>query len=438
MSETTVKIDELIDSSPISTLQWRVVILCFLLAMIDGIDAQSIAYVAPLVADEFALSPEVMGQLLAIAMVGLMFGALIGSPVSDRVGRKPVIIISAALMGVFSLCTAFADSIFELFLYRFLTGLGLGATMPSINILTAEFAPARRRALLMTLMFTGLPIGIIAGGLIAAVLIEQFGWESVFVVGGILPLVMVAVTSILLPESPRFLAFKRKNFSTLARIVNSINPGTGASANSLFETEIPKRDIGSIRALFAHGRAKVTLLLWLLFSTNLLTIYAVIAWLPSVLEAAGFPLERAILASVLFSVGGVVGGLMIAAAIDRLGAIKTMRTALLIAALAITLIGQVTASLPLLLITLFIAGATAMGSQFGLNAMASGSYDTGSRATGLGWSLAVGRLGAIFGPIAVGAAVGLDLPISRLFMLGSIPMLVAVASVVLLGKLKSG
>ena len=164
VSNSTIHIDELLDSNPIGSLQWRVVVLCFVLAVIDGFDAQIIAYVAPLLIEQFALSPAVMGQLYSSALFGLMAGALIGSPVADRIGRKPVIILSAAVMGLFALLTATAGSTFELFLYRFLTGLGLGGVMPTINILTAEFAPARRRALLMTTMFVGFPIGIMAGG----------------------------------------------------------------------------------------------------------------------------------------------------------------------------------------------------------------------------------------------------------------------------------
>ena len=437
MSENTIRIDELIDSNPVSRLQWRVVSLCFILAMIDGFDAQSIAYVAPLLSQQFSLSPEVMGQLMSAAMVGLMFGALIGSPISDRIGRKPIIVFSVGFMGIFSLLTANADSTTELFLFRFLTGMGLGGVMPNINILTAEFAPASRRALLMTIMFVGFPIGIIVGGLAAAALINLFGWESVFVAGGILPLTTLPFILFMLPESPRLLALKGNRGAALSAIINQIAPTAGTAANSRFEIMTPDKKKGSVRALFIEGRAPVTLLLWVVFCANILTLTAIVSWLPSVLEAAGFPLDRAILATVLFSIGGVIGGLVIAVTIDRVGAIETMRVALLIATVAVAMIGQVTGSLVLLLATLFLAGATAMGTQFGLNAMTSNIYDTNCRATGLGWALAVGRLGAITAPILVGIAVGLDLHISRLFMLGAIPMLVAAVSVFLLGFLNT-
>lgn len=437
MSTSTIHIDELLDSNPIGGLQWRVVVLCFVLAVIDGFDAQIIAYVAPLIADEFGLSPEVMGQLYSSALLGLMAGALIGSPVADRIGRKPVIIVSAAVMGAFALLTATAESTFELFLYRFLTGLGLGGVMPTINILTAEFAPARRRALLMTTMFVGFPVGIMAGGVAAAALINLFGWESVFVTGGVLPLLMVPVAMAWLPESPRFLALKGDRGAALARIVQRIAPQAGATAESRFATLAPEQASVGIRALFSEGRTRITLLLWVVFFANLLTMFAIGGWMPTVLNEAGYPLDRAILVSAMSAIGGVIGGLVIAILIDRTGAARTLVAGFVAAGVAIALIGQVTDSVVLVLIVLFLSGLFGMGCQFGINALASISYDTGARTTGLGWALAIGRIGAIIGPVVVGTAIGMALPVSQLFLLGAIPMLIAAGAVFVLGRLRA-
>lgn len=437
MSTSTIHIDELLDSNPIGGLQWRVVVLCFVLAVIDGFDAQIIAYVAPLIADQFALSPDVMGQLYSSALLGLMAGALIGSPVADRIGRKPVILVSAAVMGVFALLTATAESTFELFLYRFLTGLGLGGVMPTINILTAEFAPARRRALLMTTMFVGFPVGIMVGGVAAAALINLFGWESVFVTGGVLPLLMVPIVMAWLPESPRFLALKGDRGAALARIVQRIAPEAGATAESRFETLAPEQASVGIRALFSEGRTRITLLLWVVFFANLLTMFAIGGWMPTVLNEAGYPLDRAILVSAMSAIGGVIGGLLIAVLIDRKGAARTLVAGFLAAGVAVALIGQVTDSMVLVLIVLFLSGLAGMGCQFGINALASISYDTGARTTGLGWALAIGRIGAIIGPVVVGTAIGMALPVSQLFLLGAIPMLVAAGAVFVLGRLRA-
>ena len=359
-----------------------------------------------------------------------MLGAFIGSPLADRWGRKPVIIASTAIMGVFSLLTAFSDSSSELFAFRFLTGLGLGGVMPNINTLTAEFAPARRRALLMTAMFTGFPGGTVVGGLVAAALVEQHGWPPVFVLGGVLPLVSVVFLLWLLPESPRFLALKGRRSEVVANLCNRLSPGLNAKVEDLFTVDQPDQAAG-VGALFADARAPVTLLLWMIMFCNLLAVYGLLGWVPSVLEAAGFPLERAILGSVLMSFGGVVGGLFIAVSIDRVGAIKALVPILAAAAMFVALVGQSTGSLVLLFAVLFLAGFTAMGTGF-LNAMTTMSYGTAARATGLGWALAVGRVGAIIGPVAVGAAISMDLKVDQLFLLGATPLLLGTAGVLAL------
>jgi len=434
VSTTDRSIQKIIDEHPIGTLQRLVVGLCFLLAIADGFDAQAIAYVAPVLAQEFSIRQDIMGQLISTALVGLMIGALVSSPLADRFGRKPVIVVSAAIMGVFSLTTATADSTVELFVYRFLTGLGLGGVMPSINILTAEFAPTPHRALMMTSMFVGFPIGTMVGGFAAAALLDAFGWPSIFILGGVIPLALLPFLIAYLPESPHLLASKGRQ-RELANVISRLT-GETVSPNPLQETIAPVHAAGSIRALFSHGRANTTLLLWLTCFANLLMLYAIFGWLPSVLNQVGFPVEQAILISVVFSLGGVAGGLSIAGFMDRFGATKCMLAGYLGAALAVISLGQVTDSIALLLITVFLAGATVMGCQFGLNAIVSNAYTTSARATGLGWALAVGRTGAIVGPILVGAALALGQPVSRLFLIGCLPMLLAAAAIYLIGRLQ--
>lgn len=433
MIDRELNVDGIIDERPIGALQWRVAVICFLLAVIDGFDAASIGYVAPLLTEQFAIPPKLMGQLLSSALVGLMLGALVGSPLADRVGRKPIILVSIAIMGVGSTLTAFSSSTTELFVYRFFTGLGLGGVMPTINILTAEFAPARRRALLMTVMFTGLPLGTVVGGLASVGLISAFGWEAVFLVGGILPFVMLPVVVLWLPESPRLLVLKSPQGEGLAKTMRKLAPDVAIPHGSIFLASQKPALHSGVRALFAEGRTGLTLLLWIVFFANLLTIFALMSWLPSVLEASGFPLERAILASALLALGGTIGGLVMALAIDRYGAIRSMTFGFIAASIIVACIGYATGSLPLLLFVLFFAGFTSIGCQFGLNAVASGSYNTNARATGLGWALGAGRLGSILGPILVGGLLAMDLNIATLFILGALPMLLAAGAVFAVG-----
>jgi AAHS family 4-hydroxybenzoate transporter-like MFS transporter len=429
----THNVDNIIDSSPLSKVQWKVIILCFLLAMIDGFDVQSIGYVGPILTDQLSIPHDVMGQIYSAAYIGLMIGALVGSPLADKIGRKPIILFSVLIMGIFSFATSFASSTTELFIFRFLTGVGLGGVMPNINILTAEFSPERKRATLMTVMFVGFPMGIMVGGIAAAKLIAVFGWQSVFIVGGILPAIILPVLWFMLPESPRFMALKQKNKKSLSKILNQISPKLKTTPYDIFVSEGHNK-VGSIKALFENSRTKMTLLLWLICLCNFLSIYGVIGWLPSLLKEAGFPLEKAIIATVIFSFGGVFGGLLIGYLMDKYNRIKVVTFGFAFATLSVAMIGQTTMYLPLLLIILFLAGISALGTQFGLNAVISNSYGTSSRSTGLGWALAIGRLGAVVGPILVGIALTNEISVDSLFLLGALPLFVATLAIMLVGK----
>ncbi|MEM8987739.1 MAG: MFS transporter [Pseudomonadota bacterium] len=429
----SIDIDARINASPVGPLQWRIVVICFILAMIDGFDAQAIAFVAPLLKDEFAIPAPEMGLLFSSALLGLMVGAFVFSPVADRIGRKPVIVVSCAIMGVFALLTATAGSTTELFVYRFLTGLGLGGVMPNINTLTSEFAPARKRAFLMTAMFVGFPFGAVAGGLVSNVLIATYGWSSVFILGGVAPLLMIAVAAPFLPESIRFLALKGGRDNDIGASLANIDKNYSYQDGDRFVVA-GKTGGGSITGLFSQGRAVATLLIWVVVFANLLMMYSLLNWLPSVMREAGLPLERAILSAVIFNLGGVIGGLVIARAIDGRGPFGVLSIAFAAAAVAIALIGVSTASLVLAFAAVFVGGFTLIGSQFGMNALVVNFYPTDIRSTGLGWSLAVGRIGSVIGPIIVGLVLVLEWSLPQVFLLAAAPALVCLGAVMLLAR----
>ena len=443
-----IDVDARIDANPIGALQWRVVGICFFLALIDGFDAQAIAFVGPLLKEEFSIPAAEMGLLFSAALAGLMTGAFALGPVADRVGRKPVIIVSCAFMGVFALMTAFASSTTDLFVYRFLTGLGLGGVMPTINTLTSEFAPARRRAFLMTAMFVGFPFGAVAGGVVSNALIAEFGWRSVFVLGGVAPLALIAVIAPFLPESIRFLALRRERSdeaaATLLRIDGTYAPEPGDRFVAGGEADVKgdaqadakggAKSGGAVRGLFTEGRAFGTLLIWVVVFANLLMMYSLFSWLPSVMNEAGLPLERAILSAVVFNLGGVIGGLTLAAAIDRRGPYGVLALAFAAGAIAIAAIGAAIGNLTFTFLAVFAAGFTVIGTQLGMNALAVNFYPTQMRSTGLGWALAVGRIGSIVGPIAVGVVLEFNWELPRVFLLTAAPALACVIAVAILGR----
>src|SRR6478736_5879952 len=202
-----VDVADFIDQQPVGGFQMRLLLTCAAVLFLDGFDTQAIGYVAPALAKEWGLTKGALGPVFSAGLFGLMIGALVFGPLADRIGRKKIIILSTLAFGIGTLATAFINDVNTLLLVRFLTGLGLGGAMPNTIAITSEFSPHRRRATMVMIMFCGFSVGAALGGLLAAALIPHFGWRSVFVVGGVAPLLLAPVLAAHLPESVRFLAF---------------------------------------------------------------------------------------------------------------------------------------------------------------------------------------------------------------------------------------
>src|ERR1700724_1773363 len=286
-SASIVDVAEFTDQQPVGGFQLKLLLSCAAVLFLDGFDTQAIGFVAPALAKEWGLSKGALGPLFSAGLFGLMIGALIFGPLADRVGRKKIIIFSTLTFGLGALVTAFVQDVNTLFAIRFLTGLGLGGAMPNAIALTSEFSPRRRRATMVMIMFVGFSIGAALGGLLAAALIPQFGWRSVFVVGGIAPLVLVPILAWRLPESVRFLAAHGRAPERVAHLLKLISPRTVFLPNAQFvvqETQLPGLPV---LHLFREGRTLVTLLLWVVFFMSLLDLYFLANWLPTVLNDLG-------------------------------------------------------------------------------------------------------------------------------------------------------
>ena len=408
--------------------------ICGLIGAVEGFDAQAVGYIAPTLMSDWHLPPGALAPVFSVGLFGLMLGALFIAPLADRVGRRPVLLASLVVFGVSTLATAMAPHLAALMVLRFLTGIGLGGAMPNAVALTAEYMPRRRRAFLVMLMFNGFNIGSMVGGIVSAQFVATLGWQAVFVVGGVLPLLLAPVVFFRLPESIAFLALSDAPRPHILGLLRRIDPHVDV------EEGAPLREVRSqlapkiaVNELFGHGRAATTLLIWLIFFMSLLDIYLLVSWLPTSLNAGGATVRMAIVAGTVLQLGSVLGCLPIGLAVDRFGAPPVMSCAYLVGALCIACIGVFNSNIALTLVAAFGAGFGLIGGQAAANALAATSYPTQLRSTGVGWALGIGRVGSIVGPLLGGALMTARMPLPKLFAIAAVPAAVAAVALVVLG-----
>jgi AAHS family 4-hydroxybenzoate transporter-like MFS transporter len=429
-----VDLVDFIDRQPIGGFQIRLLLTCAAVLFLDGFDTQAIGYVAPALAKEWSLSKAALGPVFSAGLFGLMIGALVFGPLADRIGRKKIIIFSTAAFGLGAFATAFAQDVNTLLAIRFLTGLGLGGAMPNAIALTSEYNPQRRRATMVMIMFCGFSIGAALGGLLAADLIPRLGWRSVFIVGGIAPLLLVPLLGWGLPESVRFLATAGHAQERVAQLLKRVSPNTAFAPDARFIVHEAHLVGIPVVHLFREGRTAVTLLLWVVFFMSLLDIYFLANWLPTVLNDLGSSVSEAAVIGSLLQVGGVVGTFALGSVIDRFS-FRALALVYFGAVFAVGAIGQLGHSAVAVSIAIFAAGFCVVGGQIAANALAAGFYPTSVRASGVGWALGIGRVGSIVGPLVGGALLAAKWSTSAVFMAAAAAAFCAALAAVLLSRL---
>jgi len=415
-----------------------IVLACAAAIFFDGFDAQAIGYVGPSLLMTFHVAPSALGPVFSAGLVGIMLGALFIAPLADRVGRRPIILLSIVTFAAFALATAWAGSIGALIWLRLLTGLGLGGCMPNAIALTIEYSPVRLRGLLVTMMFNGFTLGSLLGGILSHQLIPVFGWRAVFVAGGALPLLLVPVLYRSLPESLRYLVLAGQRPVAVADILRRL--GSTADAESMASawrnSATPvKRSIGE---LFRHGRGRATLVLWIVFFMSLLDVYLLVSWLPTALNQAGVPAQTSIVLGSLLQVGALIGTLLIGAGLDRFAGNWLLVPAYLLGSLSIAAIGVFSSiSLGLTTLAVLLAGFGIIGGQTAGNALAAQTYPTQIRSTGVGWALGIGRIGSIIGPLVAAGLLLVHVSVKGIFLVSAVPALLAAGAIAFFGPWRS-
>ncbi|MBR0849739.1 MFS transporter [Bradyrhizobium diazoefficiens] len=429
----TVDVPAYVDRQAVGAFQIRVLLVCAAVLFIDGFDTQAIGYVAPAVAQEWKLARGSLGPVFSAGLLGLMIGALIFGPLADKIGRRRIILASTAVFGIGTLLTVFATDTTWLIALRVLTGLGLGGAMPNAVALTSEFSPHRRRATLVMMMFAGFSIGAALGGLLAAALIPAFGWRSVFLVGGVAPLLFLPFLFKALPESIRFLAMSGGRDREVAGLLQRIAPEANFADNAKFVVPEPKLPGLPVAHLFAEGRAPMTVLLWIVFFMSLLDLYLLSNWLPTVLNDLGVSVSAAVAIGAMLQVGGVVGTFTLGNFIDRFS-FRALSLTYLAAAVAIAAIGVTSHAIGLVTMAIFASGFCVVGGQIASNALTATFYPTAIRSTGVGWALGIGRIGSIVGPLVGGVMLARGMGAQPLFAAAAVPALVAAAAAFILAR----
>lgn len=422
---TVLDVREFIDEQPFSGYQFLIASLCAMVVFIDGFDAQVMGPVGPPLMAQLHIARVAFGSVISSGTLGMMVGALIFGPIADRIGRKPVLVACALTFGVGSLLTATATSVTQLMGFRIFTGFGMGGAMPNAIALTSEYMPKRSRNAAVMVMFCGFSFGSAFAGWTVAALIRNYGWQAIFRVGGSIPIVVAVLLIGLLPESIRFLVLqggqKPRIFKYLARIA----PTLLLPEEIIAGEEEHSGKAFSVRQLFADGRAGVTLMLWIMFFMNLLNLWFLNNWLPTIMTDAGIRVETASLITSLFQIGGLVGALALAGSLGRRLSFAILAVTYLVAAVFIFLIGNAGASIPFLVMTVFLSGVGVIGGQTVSNALTADYYPTAIRSTGIGWALGIGRVGSILGPILGGFLLFYGGSASRVFWAAAAPALIA-------------
>jgi AAHS family 4-hydroxybenzoate transporter-like MFS transporter len=400
---TAPTVSDIIDQQPLSGFQIWTMVLCGLVLVMDGFSTQTIGALALPVSVSTRIPVSAFGPIFSASLLGYMIAALATGPIADRWGRKWPIIFSTFALAIFSIFTARATSFNQIFAFRFLTGLGIGGAMPNVVALASEYAPKRLMSVIVAILFCGVPLGSMLCGVISSAMLSTWGWQWVFYIGGILPIALSLLLIFVLAESVQFMVVRGKDSRKVAKLLARISPENAATPTGFSSAEPHKGHEGvPVKELFTEGRSIGTILLWVPNFMNLLLMYFLINWLPVLLKEFGMSVSAGVLAISCYNFGGILGSFVEGWLINGFGACLVLLAEFGVCALFIVFLAAVPGSFPLVIAIAFTLGFMVTGAQAGLNVSSARFYPTSIRSTGVGWSLGIGRIGSVAGPLIAG------------------------------------
>ncbi len=429
-AESKIDVKTFLDDRPLCAFQIRVVLLGLLVLILDGMDTTAMGFVAPALVADWKLARVALSPVFMSGLFGLAVGALTAGPIGDRLGRKAVIVSSVFLFGIFSLASSFSNDLWTLALLRFLTGLGLGASMPNTATLVSEYAPARHRNLMITLVYAGFAIGGAIGGVASNVLIELSGWRAVLFAGGVLPIAVGLLMIFALPESIRFLATRHDKKRVVQRIMQKLAPGV-LLADTVIRTSEGMADGGRGKVAIIVGRGYIvgTMSLWIGVFATLFTLYLINSWLPLMIKDAGMSLSDASLIATLGQAGGALGSLAVGWCMDRYSPHKVLCATHVAAGLCALCIAATERTFITTSLLVCAMGYCMNSLNVGYVALAARFYPTSVRATGTSWEQGIGRFGAISGAAMGGLLLSTGWSFNAVFGALCVPMAIGMVAV---------
>lgn len=412
-----------LDQRPLSRYQIQTLVLLILLLICDGYDAQLLGFVVPTLAQEWETPKAAFGVVFTCNLLGLTVGSLLLTPLADRFGVRKTLLSCVLLFAGLTLLSAWANDIYTLAAIRFLCGVGMGGAMPSAMALMADYAPPRMKTFFVTMAAAGFAFGGAVGGFIAASIMQIYGWHSIFIVGGVAPLLLLPFLYLWLPESLSRLFSAKHMSAALSRMLERFVPQWTPPAPVL---EDGKPQKVTIVDLFRYGYLKPTIFIWGSCIASFTLLYFTVSWLPTLLRDVGFSSSTASLTTSAFLASGTLGAVTLSYLADKVRS-KTwlVGKVMVVCGLATASVGLEHGNATFTVLAVMVAGFCLIGGSLTLNGVISNFYPPHIRATGVGWALGVGRLGAVSGPLVGAMLVAMQVPFVGVMLLAAIPAILS-------------
>lgn len=424
----TIDVIQFIDDRRLTPYQILVIALCFVILTVDAYDVIAIGYAVPSIIGEWHIAKTQLGTAISAGVLGMTVGALVTGPLADLTSPKRVMIAMLTISSIGSVLTAYADNVATLAALRLLTGIGIGAVMPIASTVAHEYAPSRLGPLVVNIVNCGAMLGASACGLIAAMLIPAYGWPSLFVVGGVVPLALAVVCIFAMPEPIRFMVVRQWPHARISAVLRRIDASAAVDgARFDLPEETGERRLG-VSVILSRELRLSTLLLWVAYFFAAFVFYLLNSWMPLLLRDTGASANQASLITSLFSLGGALGALSLGWLMGRFEKNTVVATGVAMGAAALWVLGQHKGNVEILTLCAFVAGACLNGATVSMAALAASSYPTSGRTTGISWMNGIGRFGGMLGPVMGGLLLRNNISIGTLFTLLAVPALIQAAA----------